>query len=121
VDVDPAHAVVVGSEDDPHVRAVLDATGLERVLVLDADSIMRCDYTLTVNGFACAPSSTGPARRRSATDDWLRLAGPVRGWVRRLAPPDWQRDLVLESHEAAVKTAWLTLLTAVMRTTGCNG
>lgn len=118
MDVDPAPAVVVGSEDDPHVKAVLDATGSERVLVLDADSITRCDYTFTPGVFACTPSPTGPAQRRAAASDWLRPAGPVRGWVRRLAPPDWQRGLVLESHEAALKSAWLTLLTAVIRTTG---
>lgn len=53
-----------------------------------------------------------------AADAWLRLAPPVRGWVRRLAPPEWQRGVVLESHEATVKTAWLTLLTGVIRTSG---
>jgi len=50
----------------------------------------------------------------------LRLSAeePARGWLRRLAPPDWQRGVVLESHEAAVKTAWLALLVSITRTCG---
>ncbi len=43
---------------------------------------------------------------------------PVRGWLRRLAPPDWQRGLVLESHEAVVKAAWLSLLVSITRCCG---
>ncbi len=50
----------------------------------------------------------------------LRLSAevPARGWLRRLAPADWQRGVVLESHEAAVKTAWLALLVSITRTCG---
>jgi glutathione synthase/RimK-type ligase-like ATP-grasp enzyme len=70
--------------------------------------------------FACASHPTDPALRRDTANHWLRLAGPVRGWVRRLAPPDWQRGVVLESHEAALKTAWLSLLSAIIRTTGVH-
>ncbi|MEV4116628.1 hypothetical protein [Nonomuraea sp. NPDC049695] len=35
-----------------------------------------------------------------------------------MAPADWQRGVVIESIEAAEKTAWLSLLTAVLRTCG---
>jgi hypothetical protein len=118
---DRARAIIVGSEDDPHVQAVLDAAGSERMLVLDADSISRRAYTFTPGAFACAPPRTDmdlPRHEHDAADAWLRLAPPVRGWIRRLAPPEWQRGVVLESHEATVKTAWLTLLTAVIRTSG---
>jgi len=37
-----------------------------------------------------------------------------------VAPPDWAGGLLLESHESAVKTAWLTLLTGIIRTTGAR-
>jgi hypothetical protein len=43
---------------------------------------------------------------------------PARGWLRRLAPPDWQRGVLLESHEGVVKTAWLSLLVSITRTCG---
>ena len=49
----------------------------------------------------------------SLSSDW-----PLRGWLRRLAPPDWQRGLVLESHDAVVKASWLSLLVSL--TKGCG-
>ncbi len=45
----------------------------------------------------------------------LRAAAPVRGWARRLAPQDWQRGVTLGSRHAVEKTAWLSLLGAIVR------
>ncbi len=39
----------------------------------------------------------------------------VRGWARRLAPQDWQRGVALGSRQAVEKTAWLSLLGAIVR------
>jgi len=41
--------------------------------------------------------------------------GSVRGWLRRLAPPDWRRDAAPLSHEGAVRSSWVALLLGVAR------
>jgi hypothetical protein len=50
-------------------------------------------------------------------DSWAEVAGdvidfrqPRRGWIRRLAPPHWRRRTRGASHEAAVRSAWSSLL-----------
>lgn len=117
--IKPARAVVVGSDVDPHVQAVLAVLGATDVLVLDADSIARRPYTFEPGVFACAATEADPVGAGSAAGErWLRLAHAVPGWIRRVAPPDWTDGLLLESHESAIKTAWLTLLTGIIRTSG---
>lgn len=101
-------AVVIGANDDPHVAAVLDHLP-PHVLVADASTLANVTYALKEGRFT-ATSTT----ERFAID----VDRPVRGWIRRLAPPRWHHNLTLESHAAAVKTAWLSLLTAVIRTCG---
>jgi glutathione synthase/RimK-type ligase-like ATP-grasp enzyme len=41
--------------------------------------------------------------------------GEVRGWLRRLAPPQWRRDVAPSSHEGAVRAAWVALLIGIAR------
>ncbi|MFG1966096.1 RimK family alpha-L-glutamate ligase [Nonomuraea sp. NPDC049028] len=102
--------LIVGDRGDPHVTAVLThlAPGCQSWVVnaatLAENSYILQDACLSVRGpqgqFMLSPQ-TG-----------------TRGWIRRLAPAAWQRGMVVESLEAAEKTAWLSLLTAVLRTCG---
>lgn len=101
----PASAVIVGSVSDEHLRAVADRLDKTDLAVLDAATLSETEYLLR------------PGRLRIG-DLHLLAEQPVRGWLRRLAPPDWQRGVVLESHAAAVKTAWLSLLVSIARTCG---
>lgn len=39
----------------------------------------------------------------------------VRGWIRRLAPPDWRRHDAPATHEGAVRASWVALLVAIAR------
>ncbi|MER7804576.1 hypothetical protein ABTX71_30015 [Streptomyces parvulus] len=48
----------------------------------------------------------------------LTPEGPVRGWLRRLAPAGWDRDVVLGSKSAARMAARMTALAAVLRQPG---
>lgn len=43
----------------------------------------------------------------------IRLAAPTRGWVRRLAPPRWRRGTEAGTEQAAVRSAWSALLSAI--------
>jgi glutathione synthase/RimK-type ligase-like ATP-grasp enzyme len=108
----PVRAIIVGDADDPHVTAVEVATALSPCLVLDASSIGKQRYSLTPTGFRQwhKGEQLGGLEVRPATS--------VRGWIRRIAPPDWHRGVVVESHDAAVRVAWLSLLTAVIRGLG---
>ena len=101
----PATAVAVGSTYDEHLRAVTDRLDQSSLAIFDAS-------TLSDDRFILRPGymQVGDLQLSSET--------PVRGWLRRLAPPDWQHGVVLESHEAAVKTAWLALLVSIARTCG---
>ena len=105
-----AAAIVIGSGDDPHVAAVLQDLGSADTLLIDAESITRRGYVLHDGTFSIerGTGEGGPLQ--------LDRDGTARGWIRRLAPPDWQRGLVVDSHDAAVKTAWLSLLVATIRT-----
>lgn len=108
-----AHSVIIGDSNDPHVSAVLDLCGAS-TLVIDAATIAGSRYQLD--------SGRLVIRSGLAHDEPVVLdaACHAHGWVRRLAPPDWQRGVVVESHAAAVKVAWLSLLTAVLRTCGVD-
>jgi hypothetical protein len=101
----PATAVAVGSTSDEHLRAVLDRVGRSDIALFDA-------ATLSERQFVMGPGYLAAGELRLSTD------APVRGWLRRLAPPDWQRGLVIESQEAAVKAAWLALLVSITRSCG---
>ena len=101
----PATAVAVGSTSDEHLRSVVDRLVRPDVAIFDTAAMSERQFVM------------GPGYLQLGE---LRLSSetPVRGWLRRLAPPDWQRGIVLESHEAAVKTAWLSLLVSITRCCG---
>jgi len=111
---DPTSVVVIGSHDDPHVDSVVHGLeGLES-LVLDASSFEKRHFIFSDGSFTLSGSS---ADGELVTLDDSALA---RGWIRRLAPPDWQRGLVVDSHDAAIKSGWLSLLVAIIRTCGVH-
>jgi hypothetical protein len=88
----------------------------DNTLILDAATLTNANFTLQIG-----------ALRVGALE--LSDTGPVPGWLRRLSPPDWQRGVSLESHESAVKAAWLALIVAITQDlrgivahrTGCFG
>ncbi|MEU8205859.1 hypothetical protein [Streptosporangium sp. NPDC049046] len=101
---------MIGDLDDPHAMAVLDQIKsspppyvMNAATLADSVYCMQ-DARLTLTG----------------NDANIELASDrgIRGWIRRLAPADWNRGVAVESLEAAEKTAWLTLLTAALRTCG---
>jgi len=106
-------SVVIGSASDAHVVAVLAEVGGRSTMTFDAGSLEGRSFNLGAGSFELGPTTT-------ETDEPLVLeqGTPTRGWIRRLAPPDWQRGLVVDSHDAAVKTAWLSLVIGVIRTCG---
>jgi glutathione synthase/RimK-type ligase-like ATP-grasp enzyme len=79
----------------------------DNTLILDAATLSNANFTLQIG-----------ALRVGALE--LSDTGPVPGWLRRLSPPDWQRGVSLESHESAVKAAWLALIVAITRTCGVS-
>lgn len=105
VNVRPATAVAVGSRRDEHLRSVADRLDQTNLAIFDAATLSDERFILRT-GFV------------QLGDLHLSVEVPARGWLRRLAPPDWQRGVLLESHEAAVKTAWLALLVSITRTCG---
>ncbi len=102
--------VIVGNTDDPHVEAVLSQDKRDSSMVIDAATISEREFALLDGEFSTGPRS-GPEQGLTVERD-----GAARGWIRRLAPPDWQRGLVVDSHDAAIKTSWLSLLVAAIRT-----
>ncbi len=105
-----AQAVVIGSLPDPHVAAVLATASAAPVMTVDAGSISGRSFYLHNGIFELG--------EEGGQDEPLliRPGEPVFGWIRRLAPPDWLRGLMVDSHDAAVRTAWLSLVLAVLRT-----
>ena len=100
-----ATAVAVGSISDEHLRSVVDRLDQSDIAIFDAATMSEQQFVM------------GPGYLQLG-DLRLSSEAPVRGWLRRLAPPDWQRGLVLDSHEAVVKTAWLSLLVSITRSCG---
>jgi len=43
----------------------------------------------------------------------IPTASCVRGWLRRLAPPEWRRDVAPSSHEGVVRASWVALLIGI--------
>ena len=105
-------AVVVGSRDDEHARQVTDRLASGTWATVDAESLTQRRYRLDRDGLWLGGSPHEPG------DSASRIGPRSRGWLRRLAPPDWQRGVVLDTLESATKTSWLTLLTAFVRTSG---
>lgn len=109
----PASAVVVGSRDDPHVAAVLEALGSRgqpSPLVIDAEVLRHAEYLLSAGDMSVRVPGQQPTLVSSLAS--------VPGWFRRLSPAGWAAGLVLGSHEAAVKSSCLALVAAFARTCG---
>jgi hypothetical protein len=102
-------SVVIGSRADEHVAAVTAALEPDTWELLDAASLPGRRYLLR-NGELYL--------ERRNERDLVRLGIGCQGWLRRFAPPDWQQGVVLDSRDAAIKTAWLTLLAGFVRTGG---
>jgi glutathione synthase/RimK-type ligase-like ATP-grasp enzyme len=50
----------------------------------------------------------------------IKLGVPTRGWVRRLAPPRWRRGTEAGTEQAAVRSAWSALLSAIASAAGVS-
>lgn len=112
---DVVPAVVVGSLDDEHARRVAGLLSPQTCILVDVASLAGRSYRLDRDGLWLDPHADGDGGIRR----WAAHVGQgSRGWLRRFAPPDWHRGVVLDSKEAAAKTAWLTLLTAFVRSSG---
>ncbi|MGI5271024.1 ATP-grasp domain-containing protein [Nonomuraea sp. CA-218870] len=102
--------MIVGDQGDPHVAAVLARLApVSQSWVVNAATLAENPYVLQD---ACL------SVRCPQEHVMVSPQTGTRGWIRRLAPAAWQRGMVVESLEAAEKTAWLSLLTAVLRTCG---
>jgi hypothetical protein len=100
-------SIIIGSPQDPHVVAVAAAMGHRVPLVLDVEQLAQM------------PFEVGPNRVRlwSANEEF-DLTDGWRGWLRRLSPVAWEAGVVIGSHDAASKAAWLSLLASLLRYPG---
>ena len=57
---------------------------------------------------------TGTTLRVGVDGGGVALAAPTRGWIRRLAPPQWRLGVVGGFRDGAVRGAWLALLAGVI-------
>ena len=98
--------LVVGSESDPHVTAVV-AECSRRPVVLDVDELTRSPYSVSLSTVSV-----------TVRGNELRL-GPSepgrRGWIRRLSPLDWEHNVTIGSLESARKASWLSLAAHIAR------
>lgn len=100
----PPRGIIIGSRDDVHVQRVLELATVDH-LVVDAHSLslsaIAVDMdSITIGDGAWRVSSEGP---------------PARGWVRRIAPEQWQDGVVAGSRKSAEQSAWLSLVGAIGR------
>jgi hypothetical protein len=103
---DAPGSVVIGSRADEHVAAVVGLLRPGMCEVLDAATLPGRRYMLR-QGEMFLDAGGGP--------ESVQLGMGCRGWLRRFAPPDWQRGTVLGSQDAAIKTSWLALLAGFAR------
>lgn len=90
-------ALIIGSEADPHVKAVLARVRAPAVVV-DAASLAHAPVTLTAD---------------AVTVSGQKVAD--RGWIRRLAPEGWAESLSGTDLKAAERTASISALAAIVR------
>ncbi|MDP9347179.1 MAG: hypothetical protein M3P44_16000 [Actinomycetota bacterium] len=57
---------------------------------------------------------SGTSLRIGVGGQEVALAAPTRGWIRRLAPPQWRLGVAGGSRDGAVRGAWLALLTGLI-------
>jgi hypothetical protein len=104
----PADAppIIIGSAEDEHalsVAAEVRSLSIEPIFV-DAAVLESIPYSLS-RGELTLRLPGGAVR--------ARLDSSSRGWIRRLAPPHWRRAVVSGSRDAAIRGAWMSLVTAV--------
>jgi glutathione synthase/RimK-type ligase-like ATP-grasp enzyme len=73
-------------------------------VVIDVTTFETTPYALS--GDALTLDSHG-------LDIRVLLRAPMRGWIRRLAPPLWRPGVTLGSEEAAIRGAWTSFVAAV--------
>jgi len=78
---------------------------------LDTAMLEQSDYALTNDALVLVADGREVAVARDQ---------PVRGWIRRLAPPDWRRQAAPASYEGTVRAAWVALLVAIARGLGIS-
>ena len=103
-------SVIVGSDDDTHVHAVIAALlarGESAPVLFDAPSLRDDGYTLTLD-------------RLDHHDVVLGLTDATRGWLRRYAPTEWGAGLVAGSEEALSRRSFLSLVGSLARISACE-
>lgn len=95
-------ALIIGNEADPHAAAVAAECDCP-VVVIDAKTLASVRFVLVDGAF------------EFESDTLRATVSGGRGWVRRIAPAGWEDGVILGSHEAAVKTAWLSLMASLAR------
>ena len=101
-----ATCLILGSYEDLHVQSVLNFLKTDSALVLDLETLASAKYEYKYGSLQIETRS-----------GWIEInsMSSLRGWFRRLAPQDWQRDVRVGSLDAVEKTAWLSLLGAITR------
>lgn len=97
--------LIVGNTADAHVQAVLASLrrrGADEPVLVDAARLQRDGFTMTLDQFHDATSSTP-------------ISGGGRGWLRRYAPAGWGAGTVSGSLDAARKRAFLALIGSISR------
>jgi hypothetical protein len=98
--------IVIGDTADPHVEAVVARLNGECV-VIDVAALAKGNFNMTEDRFSITAVD--------GSQHVVERGGHYRGWIRRVAPQDWFVGVVSESKDAAIRTSWLTLLTALIR------
>lgn len=99
--------LLIGDPRDAHIAAVLAHLPRAGTAVLDAASLKETLQQLDLQSI----------RLRDLDGAALEISSlaPQRGWIRRLAPPAWDHGVGLGSHRAAVLSARLSTLAALLR------
>lgn len=100
-----ADILIIGDRTDPHVEDVIRHLDPQRVAVTDAANVADTNYLLT-------------DEHLELTDQKTFRSGAARGWVRRLAPPDWGHGQTTGSRQAAAQAATISLIAGMTRVKG---
>lgn len=99
------YPVIVGSRTDVHAHAVWERLRDEGCspVVVNAGTLEHDEFTWQHRTL----------RLTTRPDSPVGHAGQ-RGWVRRLAPPDWRQEGRRGSHAEAVRASWLAFVSGVL-------
>ncbi len=101
-----ADILIIGDRVDPHVQDVIKYLDGTRVTVIDAALVADMNYVLTEDHLQLADR------------EMTFSSGAARGWVRRLAPPEWGLGHPAGSREAAAQAATISLIAGIARVPG---